>query len=339
MRKREKCDRAHAIILVCGQKYDDFRCGNMILVTGGTGFIGQALLRHLVEAGNEVRTLIRPSKQSPHLPKGIPIEVAVSSLTDERGLRGAMVGVDTVYHLAGGEWAGPRSSLMEIDILGTQAVTRAAKDAGVSRIFYISHLGADRASAYPVLKAKAIAEEYIRRSGVDYTIFRSAIVYGPQDGFTTGLARLLSTIPFFLIPGDASTLLQPLWIEDLVTCLVWSLDDTRTRNQTFEVGGPEYLTLPQIVEQVTQVMGIQRPLISIRPPYLRAFTVLIDHLFTNLPISVYWLDYLAANHTCSLDTLPHSFNLMPARLSQRLAYLEGKNWRRALLKGLFLRQT
>jgi uncharacterized protein YbjT (DUF2867 family) len=310
----------------------------MILVTGGTGFIGQALLRHLVEAGYDVRTLIRPSKSSPSLPKGVPVEVAVSGLTDERGLRGAMVGVDTVYHLAGAEWAGPRSSLMEIDILGTQAVARAARDAGVKRIFYMSHLGADRASAYPVLKAKAIAEEYLRRSGVAYTIFRSAIVYGPKDGFTTGLARLLSSSPFFLIPGDASTLLQPLWVEDLVTCLVWSIEDPRTFNQIYEIGGPEYLTFQQILELLNQAMGIRRRLISVRPPYLRGITVLADHLLPGLPISVYWLDYLAANHTCSLDTLPHSFNLMPARFSQRLAYLKGKNWRRAMIKKLFRRQ-
>jgi uncharacterized protein YbjT (DUF2867 family) len=189
----------------------------MILVSGGTGFIGQVLLRQLVEAGYEVRTLIRPSKNSPNLPKGVPVEVAVSSLVDERGLRGAMVGVDTIYHLAGGEWAGPRSSLMDIDIQGTRAVAKAALDAGVDRIIYLSHLGADRASAYPVLKAKAIAEEYLRRGSIDYTIFRSGIVYGPQDGFTTGLARLLSVSPFFLTPGDGSTLLQPLWVEDLVT--------------------------------------------------------------------------------------------------------------------------
>lgn len=311
----------------------------MILVTGGTGFIGQALLRQLVEGGNEVRTLIRPSKHSPSLPKGVPVEVAVSSLTDARGLRGAMVGVDIVYHLASGEWAGPRSSLMDIDILGTQAVARAALDAGVSRLFYVSHLGADRASAYPVLKAKGIAEEYIRRSGVDYTIFRSAIVYGPKDGFTTGLARLISTFPFFILPGDASALLQPLWVEDLVACLVWSTEDPRTRNQTYEIGGPEYLTFRQIVEQVSQVLGIRRSMISVRPPILRGITVLLDHILPSLPISVYWLDYLAANHTCSLDTLPSSFSLMPARFSQRLAYLESKNWRRAMFKGLFRRYT
>ena len=145
----------------------------MILVTGGTGFIGKALVRHLSEAGYPIRLLIRPSKRSPDLPKGVPVEVAVSSLTDARGLRSAMVGVDTVYHLAGVEWHGARASLMDIDIQGTQTVSLAAREAGVQRLFFLSHLGADRASAYPVLKAKAIAEEYIRRSGISYTIVRS----------------------------------------------------------------------------------------------------------------------------------------------------------------------
>ena len=168
----------------------------MILVTGGTGFIGKALIRSLVESGYSVRTLIRPSSRSPNLPRGVPVEVAVSSLNDERGLRAAMVGVDTVYHLAGVERQGTYADLMAIDIQGARMVTEVAADANVDRLFFISHLGADRASAFPVLKAKAIAEEFIRRGKPDYTIFRTAIVYGPDDGFTTGLANLLHALPY-----------------------------------------------------------------------------------------------------------------------------------------------
>jgi uncharacterized protein YbjT (DUF2867 family) len=312
------------------------QANGMILVTGGTGFIGRVLVRRLTEAGYPVRVLIRPSPRSPNLPRGVPVEVAVSGLNDERGLRAAMVGVDTVYHLVGVERRGAYANLMAVDIQGTQAVTQAAADAGVNRLFFLSHLGSDRASAYPVFKAKAIAEEYVRRSGLDYTILRTAMVFGPNDGFTTGLAQLLHALPFFfLVPGDGDTLLQPLWVEDLATCMVWALDDESTRNQMYSLGGPEYLTFKDILENVMAQLDIERRFVYVRPPYLRGFTVFLENFLPSLPVSVYWLDYLAANRTCPLDTIPRFFNLMPARLSHRLAYLRGRNWRRILLRSLW----
>jgi NADH dehydrogenase len=269
----------------------------------------------------------------------VPVEVAVSSLTDERGLRAAMVGVETIYHLAGGEWRGARANLMDTDIRGTQAVVQAATDAGVKRIFYVSHLGADRASAYPVLKAKGIAEDFIRRSGLDYTILRSAITFGPNDGLTTGIAKILAVTPyFFLMPGDGRALMQPLWVEDLATCLTWSLEFPETRNQTYEIGGPEYLPFLKIVQMVMDEINVHRVPLGIRSPYLRGLTVVLESIFPSLPISVFWLDYLAVSRTCALDTIPRFFNLMPARLNQRLAYLHGENWRSSLFRALSQRQ-
>jgi uncharacterized protein YbjT (DUF2867 family) len=312
----------------------------MILVTGGTGFIGKALIRHLVDLGYPVRTLIRPSPRSPNLPHGVPVDITVSSLSDPRGLRAAMVGIDTIYHLASGEWQGPRASLLQIDIQGTRAVVEAASDAGVRRIFYVSHLGADRASAYPVLKAKAIAEEFIRRSELEYTILRSALVFGKDDHFTTGLARLLGISPYiFFTPGDGRVHLQPLWVEDLVTCLTWSLEDPETLNRIIEIGGPEYLPLNQIIEMVMQAINLRHALVNVSPPLLRGLTVLLESIFPTLPVSVYWLDYLAVNRTTALDTLPRVFKLMPSRFSLRLGHLRGQNWRGSMLRLLFNRKT
>jgi uncharacterized protein YbjT (DUF2867 family) len=310
----------------------------MILVTGGTGFIGKSLVRSLVEAGNPVRLLIRPSPNSPDLPKGVPVEVAISGLRDERGLRAALVGINVIYHLASAEGKGPQASMMDVDIKGTQALVEAARESSIDRFYYVSHLDSDRASAFPVLKAKAIAEEYIRRSGLTYTILRSALVYGPGDSFTTGLARLLHTLPIlFLVPGNGKTMLQPLWIEDLVTCLMWSLDYPQTKNQTYEIGGPEYLSFQEILNLLMEKLRIYRSLVYIRPPYMRALTVYLENLFPRLPVSVYWLDYMASNHTCPLDTLPKEFNLMPARFSQQLDYLCEKTWRESLLKSFIKR--
>lgn len=302
----------------------------MILVTGGTGFIGRALIRQLVGAGYPVRTLIRPSPRTPRLPRGVAVDVAVTGLDDERGLRAAMVGVDTVYHLITSETAGPRVNLID-DIVGTRRVVEAAEDAGVKRFFFVSHLGADRASAYPVLKIKGISEDIIRRSSLDYLILRTAIVYGSNDHFTMPIARLLSALPFFfLMPGDGKVHIQPLWVEDLVTCLVWALEDAEMNRQIVDVGGPEYLSFRQVVELVMEHTRQRRLPVSLPPPYLRVVTIILESIFPRLPVSVYWLDYMAVNRTTALDTMPRVFNLMPARMSQRLGYLKDKNWRASL---------
>src|SRR5512135_834158 len=175
----------------------------MILVTGATGFIGRALMRQLLDSGLAVRVLIRPSRRSPRLPKGLPIDVAVVSLADERAIGAALKGVDVIFHLAGAEWQGRNANLQAVDMQGTANLARVAAEADVKRIITVSHLGASRASAYPVFKAKGIAEEHIRRSGVPFTIFRSSLVFGPEDHFTSSLARLLQVSPFiFPLPGS-----------------------------------------------------------------------------------------------------------------------------------------
>jgi nucleoside-diphosphate-sugar epimerase len=136
------------------------------------------------------------------------------------------------------------------------------------------------------------------------------------------------------MPGDGSALLQPLWVEDLVTCLTWSLDDPETQNHIFSIGGPEYLTFRQIAALVSQETGMRRVLVGVPQTYLKWLTVLIEYMLPNLPVSVYWLDYMAVNRTTALDTLPRSFNLMPARMSQRLAYLHGQHWGRSIIRKL-----
>ncbi len=280
-----------------------------------------------------MRVLLRPSPQSPRIPKGVPVEVAVVSLNDERGVRAALRGVDHIYHLASASTLGRRGNLLTTDIEGTRTLAQAARDAGIQRFIFLSHIGADRASAFPIQKSKGIAEEHIRRSGVPYTIIRSSVLFGPEDRFTNNLAGIMRVVPFiFPIPSDGRSLIQPLWVEDLVTCLVWTLDNPETINQTYEVGGGEYFTLRQVLETLMDVTRRRRLLVPLPVPWMRALLVMIDSLVPNFNISTYWLDYVAVNRTCPVDNLPRTFGLMPARFAYRLDYLARKPWYSILLE-------
>jgi len=299
----------------------------LILVTGATGFVGRALLPRLAEAGLELRCLVRPSRRSPRLPRGIPVQVSIASLADARGLRAALVGVDTLIHLAGAEWHGRRGDVFAVDAAGTRALVEAAREAGVGRIVYLSHLGADRASAYPVLKAKGIAEEFIRQSGLTYTIVRSTLLYGAEDVFLNVVAALVKLGPgLFLMPGDGRISLQPLWVEDLVTCLEWSLSDLTSLNQTIALGGPEFITFGQMVQTVMEVLGVRRLVIPVRPPFLRAGAWLMEQILPRSPLTTRWLDYLAVNRTCELTSVTQYFGLKPARFVNTVDYLRDKKW-------------
>ena len=253
--------------------------------------------------------------------------MAVASLNDERSVRAALRGVDQIFHLSSAASEGRRGNLLRTDIEATRILAQVAASANIERLMFLSHIGADRASAFPIQKSKGIAEEHIRKSGVPYTIIRSSVVFGPEDRFTNNLARLLRVVPgFFPLPSDGRTLIQPLWVEDLVTCLLWAMQNPGMVNQTYEIGGGEYFTVRQVLEKLMGVTHNRRVLVQLPLPWVRTLLVMLDFFIPNFDISTYWLDYVAVNRTCPVDNMPRIFGLMPARFGYRLDYLAHKPW-------------
>ncbi len=295
----------------------------MILVTGGTGFIGRNLVKSLVDSGEQVRILLKPSNESPKFPKGIAVEVAISSLTDTQGIRAALKGITQVYHLAGAERRGTAGDLNDVDVEGTKTLVDAARQSKLERIYFLSHHGATRASAYPVMKAKAIAENWIINSGIPYTIIRTGAVFGPGDQFTEPIYRLIRLFPgFIFIPGQGENLVQPIWIDDLIQSLRLLQQDPKTINRVFSLGGMEALTYRRILELILEKTGKKRWIVPVTPAYLRTFSLWVTQLYPKFPVSIFWLDHLAEDRTTNLDILPRQFGIMPNRFHLNLDYLK-----------------
>jgi NADH dehydrogenase len=299
----------------------------MILISGATGFVGSHLLVGLEELSLEMRVLLHPSQRDPDLPAHRTFDVTLASLSDRRGLRAAMTGVDTIIHLASAAALGHQGNLIASDVRGTEYIVAAAADAGARRFLFLSHLGASPASAFPLLQAKALAEEYIRRSTLDHCILRCGIVFGEGDRFTTSIARTMSSLPaIYPIPGDGSTLLHPLWISDLTALLKLLVESEDFPSGTHEIGGPEHLSLRQIVVLVAEALGTRRRTFGTHPAYLRGMIWLMERLLPRPPFTVHDIDYVASNRTTALDSMARLARIQPSRMQNNLGYLHRRSW-------------
>ncbi len=297
---------------------------SMILVTGGTGFIGSRVVRQLIQSREEIRILLRPHRKSPSLPKNISLDIAVSNMEDERGIRAALRNVDTILHFATAEHQGRDADLESVDVRGTQSLISAAREVGVKNILFLGRVGADKSSSYPVLRAKALADEEVRKSEIPFCTLRLTDVFGINDHFTTEIAAAIRHAPLVLpYPGGGKAIVQPLWIEDLVSVIMLILETKRFNSEIFEIGGGEFFEFFEIAKKIMRIINKNKFLFQLSPAYLRIINLWFKPYKGSFPLSTRWLDLLAMDRTCPLDSLPRNFAILPGRLQNHLDYLSG----------------
>ena len=307
----------------------------MILVTGATGFVGRHLVQRLAEHDMPVRALVRPRRgRAEGALWSLPVSLMTGTVQDSEALHRAMGSVHTVIHLAGAPpWAGPRA-LYDTDVEGTRNVVAAARGARVGRIITLSHIGADRSSAYTLMRVKGEAEEVVRQGGLAYTILRCGMIFGPDDRTINAVAMQLKGSPgVFFIPADGDSLVHPLWIDDLVAAMVNTLGNLDTVDQTLALGGPEYLTYQQLVRTVMRVTRTHRTLLSLQPYWLRQFAWVFRHLMPRPVLASQWYDRIAESRTADLSSLSDYFRIRPTRFEDTIAsYMPGRRYGRELLR-------
>ena len=291
----------------------------MILITGGTGFIGSRVILRLVQGRIPFKVLLRPKKEMTKLPLDLPMNVVVSSLTDRRSLRSVLSGVKTVLHFASAENESRGPDFEAVEVEGTDILTKAAKDARVEKILFLSRVGADISSMYPILRAKGLAEKIIRSSGLDFEVLRLTDVFGEGDHLVGTFSRYIRSAPGILpLPEGGQSVLQPLWVEDLISAIFILIQRDRFTGKIIEIGGGEFLDLKTILKMVMEMQQKRRIMATVAPAYLRLYNLWFGQSKGGFPLSTKWLDLLAVNRTCALDSLTRAFNLLPGRLSEYL---------------------
>ncbi|MFB6302695.1 MAG: complex I NDUFA9 subunit family protein [Haloferacaceae archaeon] len=235
-----------------------------VLVTGGSGFVGSHLCRELHERGHSVTALSRTPTDG-ELPEGV--ETAVGDVTAYDSMAAAFEGMDAVVNLvalsplfkpSGGDEMHDR-----IHRQGTANCVRAAEEGGVDRFVQMSALGADPAGDTAYIRAKGRAEEIVRESDLDWTVFRPSVVFGDGGEFVPFTKKLAP--PYLTpLPGGGKTRFQPIWVGDLVPMLADALEDEEHVGEVYEVGGPEKLTLAEVARLAHGAEG--RPVTVIPVP-------------------------------------------------------------------------
>ena len=308
----------------------------MILVTGATGFVGQRVVARLAASGREMRCLVRPAYKERRLPPGISVHMVAGSLDDLPALRVALQSVETIIHLAT-LWRERGPSTFEgVNYQGTLNLIEAAHEVGASRVIMLSYPSADRNSAYAFLRSKGLAEEVVKSSGLRFTILRPSWVYGPDDSWTTHLAMVLKSVPFvFPMMGDGQTRLQPLWVEDLATCVEQCLENQKTVGQTCTLGGPGYLTLDDAVDIIAKKLQVHRRKVFTRLPLARSIAETMERMMPQPLLTTTMVDLLGVDATTDIGSVMRSFGFAPARFADTLDYLCGQSWRRRFWRMFF----
>jgi NADH dehydrogenase len=214
--------------------------------------------------GQPVRALVRDQRRLGD--QRVRVQIALGDLADPPSFRNALRGVDTVIHLAASIRDQPRASIEELNALATLRLVRAAERAGVRRFLFFSAMNASHHSRTRFFRAKALAEEAVRASSLDTTVFRPSIVYTPGDPWLTLLDRL-SRLPAMPVSGSGRALYQPVWAEDVAEAVVNALPGSHS---TYDLSGPQVLSYNDIVRTVLRAAHRRRRLLHVPLPIVRA---------------------------------------------------------------------
>ena len=268
----------------------------MILVSGGTGMVGSAVVKALLARGEEVAVLGRDTAK---IRRTFPnVDARSADVRDPAGLRQAFEGIDTVINAV--QFPNypievPRKgwTFEETDYKGTVHQVDAAKAAGVRRFVYLSGVGAAPDADKHWFRFKAQAEQHLRDSGLEWVIVRPTWIFGPDDQSLNRLVGFTKFLPFLPMFGDGKQDMQPVFIDDVGGVVAEAATRPDVANQLFELGGPAVMSMNEVLKTAMVVAGRRRPILH-QPMFIGKLLGTVAGILPAPPLSADAVDFIAA---------------------------------------------
>jgi uncharacterized protein YbjT (DUF2867 family) len=295
----------------------------MILITGATGFVASHLIPQLSKTGQPLRCLVTNEAEGVRI-KAPGSELVIGDVTDPDSLRAAAEGVDTIIHLVAVIREPKNSTFEKVNVEGTQNIVEAAKAAGVKRFIHMGALGATPDPKYKYLHSKWLGMEAVKNSGLDFSILQPSVMFGEGAGFVASLVRSIHLAPFIVpIAGNGKSKLQPIWVGDVITCVMKFLAGEKS-GRSIEIGGPEIMTYEAMIDEILKALGEKRLKPHVPRWLMKPGVAMMDVLFRNPPITMVEFKSMEIPNITDPDAVEKEFGFKPMPLRDGLGYLRVK---------------
>jgi nucleoside-diphosphate-sugar epimerase len=294
----------------------------VILVAGGSGFIGTAVVQRLVSGGAEVAVMTAHLKRTQARIESMGARAVSGDVMDPASLESAVEGAEAVVQVLSFptypvEKPRKRYTFEEFDHLGTERLVTAAARGGVRKYVYSSGTGVAPDAPKVWYRAKWFGEEAIRATRVPHAIIRPSWVYGPEDKALNKFVAFHRWLPLVPVVGDGSQRLQPVFVEDVAEAMAQAADPAGPAG-TFEIGGPDVMTMNEVLRTMMEVRGKVKPLIHF-PPFLPKLAGLFLQVLPKPPLSPDAIDLATADAVADTEALVRHFDLRLTPLREGLA--------------------
>lgn len=274
----------------------------MVFVTGGTGFVGRSLVRRLLSRGERVRLLCRSERRhfTPDEPdkKEGKIEWIPGEIGSRESLLRGMEGADAVIHLVGILVEPGGQTFEKLHVEGTQNVVEAMRPSGVRRLLHMSALGSRPNAASRYHQTKWRAEEWVRASGLDATIFRPSLIFGREDRSMNLLAKIAAYSPVVPVVGPGKNRLQPVWVEDVSESFVQALRNPLAVGKSYSLCGPRPYTFNELIDLILRIKSLSREKVHLPVWALKGPAALAERLLPRPPLTRDQLTMLQEDNLC-----------------------------------------